>query len=62
MSPLSVKLDMHYNGEVISTLDDRRLVGQIPFKDRTVSRTHINIYSLDASILFIRSYFDTFLP
>ena len=37
MSPLSVKLDIHYNGEVISSSDDRKLVGQIPFKDRTVS-------------------------
>lgn len=36
MSPLSVKLDIHYNGEIISSSDDRKLVGQIPFKDRTI--------------------------
>lgn len=39
MSPLSVKLDLHYNGEVLSTSDDRKLIGQIPFKDRTVSNS-----------------------
>ena len=39
MSPLNVKLDLHYNGEVLSAGDDRKLIGQIPFKDRTVSET-----------------------
>ena len=43
MSPLSVKLDLHFNGEVLSSSDDRKLVGQIPFKDRTVSEDVIFI-------------------
>ena len=36
MSPINVKLELHFNGEILSTADDRKLVGQIPFKDRTV--------------------------
>ncbi|XP_065055791.1 probable ubiquitin carboxyl-terminal hydrolase FAF-X isoform X1 [Rhopilema esculentum] len=36
MSPINVKLELHFNGEILSTADDRKLVGQIPFKDRTI--------------------------
>eukprot|EP00794_Sanderia_malayensis_P010838 gene10838-11990_t len=36
MSPLSVKLDLHCNGEALNGADDRRLVGHIPLRDRTI--------------------------
>ena len=38
MSPQNVKLDLHFNGEILSTSEDRKLVGQIPLKDRAVMR------------------------
>lgn len=36
MSSQTIKLDMYNNGELINPIDDRKLVGELPIKDRTV--------------------------
>lgn len=37
MSAQTVRLDIYNNGELISPINDRKLVGELQIKDRTVS-------------------------
>ena len=60
MSPQNVKLDLHFNGEILSTSEDRKLVGQIPLKDRAVRRFSVDSHNVilnfwvdSSSLLFV---------
>lgn len=40
MSSQTIKLDIYNNGELLNPVEDKRLLGQLQIKDRTVCSFH----------------------
>lgn len=42
-SPTTVKLDLFLNGELLDTVDDRKLLAHIPLRDKVVSKQKLPV-------------------